>query len=124
MWRQRITALAAGVAAIGTAGTFAMAAANATTAPSWTKQATEPQALTANGPALAVFDGRLYAAWTGLTTNKVFYASFNGKKWTKQATEPQASSANGPALTVFDGRLYAAWSGRTTNKVFYADYNI
>src|SRR5580658_9370744 len=134
MWQRQMIRLAAATAVSAMAGGLGMATADAAAvhaghftpsipAASWTKQATQPQASSANGPALAVFDGRLYAAWTGRTTNKLFYASYNGHTWTKQATEPQASSGSAPALAVFDGRLYAAWTGRTTNKLFYASYN-
>ena len=63
-------------------------------------------------PALAVFNGRLYLAWTG--NNKAHdvnvASSSNGVNFGNVVTLPE-SSIDGPALTAFDGRLYIAWTG-------------
>jgi hypothetical protein len=63
-------------------------------------------------PALAVFDGRLYLAWTG--NNKAHdvnvASSSNGVNFGNMFTLPE-SSIDGPALTTFDGRLDIAWTG-------------
>ena len=79
MWKRQMIRLATGVAVVSTVAGLGVASANAAAAkaPSWSKQATEPQAQSGNGPALTVFDGRLYAAWTGLITNKLFYADYS-----------------------------------------------
>ena len=62
--------------------------------------------------AVAVFDGRLYLAWTG--NNKAHdvnvASSSNGVNFGNMFTLPE-SSIDGPALTTFDGRLDIAWTG-------------
>jgi hypothetical protein len=41
----------------------------------WSAQASVPKASTVASPGLAAFQGRLYAAWAGRVTNKLFYSS-------------------------------------------------
>jgi hypothetical protein len=66
-----------------------------------------------HSPALAVFNKRLYIAWTG--TDK--YALLNvkssqdGETFDSKVTIRTEDSAYGPALAVFNNRLYLAWTG-------------
>jgi hypothetical protein len=113
---------------------------------SWTAATAIPTAETGGQPALAVFKGKLYAAWLGATTGQIFYSAFNGTKWTAQATVPSALTAaykafrdskwslpnsitggsagyNGQALAVFDKMLYAAWPSLSTSDVSYAAFD-
>jgi hypothetical protein len=86
----------------------------------WSPELTVPGATTtADGPALAVFGTRLYVSWAGPNTDKVFYASFDGK-WSTKASVPKALTGESPALAAFQGRLYDAWAGRTTDRLFYS----
>jgi hypothetical protein len=98
-----------------------------TTSPTWTAQATQPQAGTNQSPALAYFNGKLYAAWTGTSGNAVFYSAFNGKTWSSQATISggwgQALTNEPPALIAANGALYAAWAGQTLGDIFYSAFN-
>jgi hypothetical protein len=70
-------------------------------------------------PALAVFNGRLYIAWTG--REGVFnddrfvniMSTSNGVNWGNKVTLPELThSETGPALAAFDGQLYVAWTGK------------
>jgi hypothetical protein len=131
MRKRQIIRLAAATAAVGTIGGLGTTAASAAAVPggavarpavaatSWTPGSAVPGATTTDGPALAIFGTKLYAAWTGPNTDKVFYESFNGK-WSASASVPQSSTVASPALAAFHGRLYAVWAGRLTNGLFYS----
>jgi len=41
----------------------------------WSAQASVPKASAVASPALAAFQGRLYAAWEGRATDKLFYSA-------------------------------------------------
>lgn len=61
-------------------------------------------------PTLAVFNGRLHAAWTGKgKTDWVFYARYENEAWSSQDSLEAAvvKSNSGPALIVVDGLLFA-----------------
>ena len=93
----------------------------------WTHPATQPQALTVQSPALAVFKGKLYAAWNGQTGDRIWYSAYNGSSWSGQQTVGWAGghalTGKAPALAVLDGHLYAAWTGATGDKIWYSSYN-
>jgi hypothetical protein len=63
-----------------------------------------------DGPALAVNDGLLYAAWIDFNSADVFYAAFDGSGWTTGTPIPSASSVSGPALASYESALFAAWN--------------
>ena len=50
------------------------------------------------GPALTIFDGRLYIAWTGTNHQLNVESSSNGVNFGNKVTLPESSDA-GPALT-------------------------
>ena len=51
----------------------------------WTAQKLLPGIGTSVGPALAVFNGKLYMTWKGINgDDRVFYTSFNGTTWAPQ----------------------------------------
>lgn len=67
-----------------------------------------------HAPALAVFNNRLYIAWTG--TDKYVLlnvkSSQDGETFLpKDKATLREDSAYGPALAVFNNRLYLAWTG-------------
>lgn len=67
---------------------------------------------TSNGPALAEFNGRLYAAWKGVPGDtRMFWSSFDGRNWSPEQPGVGVGTSDTPALAVFNGKLYAAWKG-------------
>jgi serine protease len=97
-----------------------------TTSPQWSSQSTHPQAGTNTSPALAYYNGELYAAWEGTSGNAIFYSAYNGTKWTPQATISgtwgEALTSDPPALAVANGVLYAAWTGKGAGNVYYSSF--
>jgi hypothetical protein len=67
------------------------------------------------GPAVAIFNGRLYVAWTGTDNpNHLNVAStLDGVNFTAPVIIPNNSSVAwaGPGLAVFGGKLYLSWTG-------------
>jgi hypothetical protein len=95
---------------------------------SWKAPAAIPSAKTYGPPALAVYDGLLYAAWGGASGPAgIWYSAYNGTKWTPQARVPSALSPPyvGPALAAYNGDLYAFWEGHSssTSGVWYSAFN-
>ena len=83
--------------------------------PGWTKQATQPDAGTNLGPALANVGGTLYAVWRGSGVSQdIWYSSYNGTTWSAQATVTgswgTATSVFAPAVASYNGHLYVAWT--------------
>jgi hypothetical protein len=96
----------------------------------WTAPVTIPGSSSIGSPALAEFNGKLYAAWTGSGGSgvvHVWYSSFNGTTWTKPAKVPSALTIqySTPALGVYNGALFFAWvSSATPNQqLWYSSFN-
>ncbi|WP_285500782.1 hypothetical protein [Actinokineospora sp. NBRC 105648] len=66
-----------------------------------------PQLVTHHAPALAVFDNRLYLAYTGQGDDPQLLSSADGTTWSPQVKLP-GSATTGPALAVRDGVLHYA----------------
>ncbi len=65
-------------------------------------------------PALAVFNGKLYLAWTGTDGNhtlNIAQLDGSGTNIVTQRTVGGNRSFTGPALAAFNGQLYLAWTG-------------
>ena len=78
------------------------------------------------GPALAVFNNLLYAAWKGVTgDDRMFWSSFDGSTWAPQQSPAiGGGSSTGPALAVFNNLLYAAWKGVTgDDRMFWSSFD-
>ena len=91
----------------------------------WSGQATIPGVASSVGPSLAVFAGRLYAAWKGVTGDQgLWFSSFNGSTWTPQQLIRGVASSIGPALAEYNGRLYAMWKGMNDDEaLYYSSYD-
>jgi hypothetical protein len=73
-----------------------------------------------DGPALAAFNGRLYAAWKGVSgDDRMFWSSFDGTSWSPEQIGIGTASSDGPALAAFNGRLYAAWN--SSELIYWSD---
>jgi hypothetical protein len=128
--RRRISAVLLAVGVIVT--TVSGQAADAAT---WTGPSTIPSATTYDGgPALARYDGLLYAAWQGKSSPyHIWYSAYNAATgtWSHEATEPVArtNSEAGPSLAVYHGDLYAFWqsinhaNGQPGYHIWYASFN-
>jgi hypothetical protein len=102
-------------------------AASAGTLQSWIALGSIPSAQTTGGPALANYDGDLYAAWGGeLSPTHIWYSVYDGTSWTAQAEVPQALTmqASSPALGVYGGNLYLAWLGPSNpHHIWYSTFD-
>jgi hypothetical protein len=79
---------------------------------SWAAQQEIAGVGSSNGPSLAVFNNRLYAAWKGMFYDQgIWSSSFDGTTWAPQQEIPNVGTSNGPSLAVFNGRL--SLTGRT-----------
>ena len=65
------------------------------------------------GLSLAVFNGKLYAAWRGsIGDQRMWYSSFDGTSWMPQQLMPDPfASTHGPTLATLHGSMYAVWKG-------------
>jgi hypothetical protein len=105
-------------------------AAVSTISPAWTAPAGIPAAMTnAGSPALASYDGLLYAAWQGASSPyHIWYSAYDSSTdtWSPEAEVPSALTnyRTGPALAVYDGDLYVAWQGQSGPiHIWYSAFN-
>jgi hypothetical protein len=79
--------------------------------------------LTSAGPALAVFNDRLYRAWKGMSgDNRMFSSRFDGAHWSQEHSGMGLTS-DGPSLAAMRNALFAAWKGVPgDNRMFFASY--
>jgi hypothetical protein len=108
----------------------------------FSQQGFQPQSLTNQAPALVSYDNKLYAAWKGKATDKVFYSEYGVGNcpllpggaprltpcWSQQAFVAgpwgTAHTPEAPALVAYDGDLYAFWTGQDIPAhVYYSSYN-
>src|SRR6266567_175641 len=72
------------------------------------------------GPSLAVFQGRLYAAWKGASNDGgIYWSSFDGRGWAPQQNISGVGTSGGPSLAVCPSRLYVAWKGASNDSGIY-----
>ncbi|ROO86439.1 hypothetical protein EDD29_4009 [Actinocorallia herbida] len=64
----------------------------------WTRPQAIPRHGTAAGPALAVFNDRLYCVTRGDKDADLWWTAFNGTSWSADTRLPNHTSAAGPAL--------------------------
>src|SRR5436309_2688886 len=63
-------------------------------------------------PSLAVFNGRLFMAYTGTDSNqRLNYAVSSDGVTFSQVTDGANRSAGGPAIAAFNGKMYVAFPG-------------
>ncbi|MGD0084281.1 MAG: sialidase family protein [Acidimicrobiales bacterium] len=93
----------------------------------WTSRAAIPSAEThAQAPALAAYDGLLYAVWAGQSSPyHLWYSAYNGTSWTAQAEIPSAITnyETGASLAVYDSKLYVMWQGASGYNIWYSTFN-
>jgi hypothetical protein len=69
-------------------------------------------------PSLAVFNGKLFMAYTGTDSNqRLNYAvTWDGTNWS-QVTDTNNRSGGGPAIAVFNGKMYVAFPGINDHRI-------
>ena len=79
----------------------------------WEPQHSVPGVGTSTGPALAVFQNKLYMAWKGIGGDQGIYFTTRdfGGGWAPQRNVPNVGTSTRPALAAFQGRLYMVWKG-------------
>jgi hypothetical protein len=79
---------------------------------------------TSTGPALAVFQGKLYMAWKGIPGDQGIYFSSYALQWAPQASVPNVGTSTRPALAVYRNRLFMAWKGIEGDQgIYFASYD-
>jgi hypothetical protein len=103
----------AALAAVVSGPAVAHASARAAMPAAWTTPASIPSAITNGGsPALADFDGHIYATWQGQSSPfHIWYSAFNGTSWSASKAVPGATISEeiGPALEANGGVISVAW---------------
>lgn len=98
----------------------------------WSKPVVVPNAGSTDSPAMTVFNGKLYMAWKGGSTGKLFPPSEttvyvtrtqDGKSWDTITQPRDVGSHFAPALTVFSGKLYMAWKSHLNTTISYAIFD-
>ena len=87
-----------------------------------TAAAQTPDAGTGNAPAIAAFNGKLYAVWKDAGTDAaIWYAAFDGANWSAAARIAKVATSADPSVAVFGNRLYVVWKGRNADqRLWYA----
>jgi hypothetical protein len=90
--------------------------ANVDAANSWTSGHIRGDFNTSQGPALAVFNNRLYMVWKGVEGDQHLYLASSTNpddpgNWAFGQMNASLNTSQGPALAVFNNRLYMAWKG-------------
>jgi hypothetical protein len=68
------------------------------------------------GPALCVFNNRLYIAWRGTSEHRInIMSSEDGVNFNQKVTLNETCTGS-PALAVFGGKLYVAWTGTSSTQ--------
>ena len=77
------------------------------------------------GPALAVFNGKLVAAWKGVEGDtRMFWSTFDGTGWSPEQPGVGTGTSNGPSLAAYNGRLFAAWKGvEGDTRMFWSSFD-
>jgi hypothetical protein len=78
---------------------------------------------TSERPALAMYNGRLYAAYKAASSTDLWYNVFDGTSWDledhKITEGGHTKTSKGPALAVYDGKLYLAYKAKGSSDLWY-----
>lgn len=73
---------------------------------------------------MAVYNGRLYAAWKGSSGDtKIWYSTFDGVSWSPQQVIPCTATTIGGSLAVFHGKLCVLYRGAKSDNVWFTSFN-
>jgi serine protease len=80
---------------------------------------TAPNGYTSSTPALAEFDGRLYIAVRGSSTNRIYTKSMNtSNEWDSSWTYSSGATGASVGMTTFNSHLYQAVKGISGNQIY------
>jgi hypothetical protein len=82
---------------------------------------------TSKGPALAVYNGKLYAAYRSNSSNDLWYNVFDGTSWLTQDLKitqaGHTQSSEGPALAAYNGKLYLVYKSGSSSDLWYNSFD-
>jgi hypothetical protein len=83
--------------------------------------------LTSEGPAMALFNGKLFLAYKGAGSNDLWFNTFDGANWLATDLEitqnGHSKTDAGPALAVFNGKLFLAYKGAGSNDLWFNTFD-
>src|SRR6201999_1622068 len=90
----------------------------------WSQEQTGLGTGTSARPALAVYNGALYAVWKGVPNDtRLWWSKFDGTKWSTEQTL-QGNTSDAPSAAAFNGYLFVAWKGVPgDNKMWWSAFN-
>ncbi|MGB7963656.1 MAG: alkaline phosphatase family protein [Propionicimonas sp.] len=90
----------------------------------WTSNATIPQQLSKNSPALAAFGGGLHLVHAGDSSNDIWHTqTADGANWTPNVRISDQRSKAPSALAGFGGRLHLVHLGDTSNQLWHSSFD-
>ena len=79
--------------------------------------------LTSEGPAMALYNGKLFLAYKGKDSDDLWYNTFDGHSWLANDLEitqnGHSLTSASPALAVYNGLLYLAYRGSGSDSLWY-----
>jgi hypothetical protein len=79
--------------------------------------------LTSEGPAMAMFNGKLFLTYKGKDSDDLWFNTFDGHSWLANDLEitqnGHSRTSAGPALAVYNGLLYLAYRGSGSDSLWY-----
>jgi len=90
----------------------------------WTPQQLVPAVGTSHGPAVAVYNGKLFMVWKGQEADPgIYYTTFYNNQWAGQQLIPgNVKTSHGPVIAVYNGRLYVFWKTDNDSTIFYTTF--
>ena len=93
----------------------------------WSPQIQLSDRASADAPALAAFQGKLFMAWRGAGEYNLWWSTYDGNgdlKWSDQQQLTDRGSVEGPTLAVFEDKLFMAWRGVPGDQnLYWATYD-
>lgn len=74
---------------------------------------------TDKGPSLAVAENKLWIAFKGKDSDKIFYKSFDGQTWSARQDIPGVTTSHSPQLVLVQNMLFAVYHKEDASKIAY-----
>jgi hypothetical protein len=85
------------------------------------------RSLTSEGPAMALFNGKLFLAYKGKDSDDLWFNTFDGASWLAtdlEITQNGHSKTDArPALAVFNGKLFLAYKGSGSDSLWFNTFD-